>query len=388
MAHSDKVKVFYDGYYFSQETYGGISRMWENIICGLLDRSDYECVLFSEQSGNKALKSIVDRGAGSGRFRLIRQIKLKPGRIFNALRTRGLLLDAVMASNMIGKDCIFHSTLNTMPFFGGRRRIVITVHDLNTQLFPEIFSSAPGYKHTLIADEASIRRSDRLIAVSETTKSDILKLYPGVPAGKISVIYHGLSPSFLGQDISSGRKRGDYLLFVGGRNRYKNYWTLLKAFADLKKRAGVGLRLITVGPDTGPEDKKIEEDIISSNGLKGSVIDKGFVSDSELAELYKGAAAMVFPSLYEGFGIPLIESMACGCPVIASDIPVFRELGRRYVRYFDPHSETELSRIMGEVLSCEPDHGLIKEACAYANTFTWEASVNKTMAVYKNLKEE
>ncbi|MCX5749197.1 MAG: glycosyltransferase family 1 protein [Candidatus Saganbacteria bacterium] len=378
------IKVFYDGYYFSRETYGGISRMWENILSGLLSEDSFECVILSDNPCNEAFKKISAKGKGKNNLRHIFQPVLRPRRIFDNIRLRGLILDLAALRNGIFRDYIFHSTLNTLPMFTFKNRIVTTVHDLNFQLFPELLGGSAGHKNFVLSDKLTIERSKKLIAVSQTTKSDILKLFKGVDPDKIDVIYHGLNSKYLDQEIIGNKTDIKYFLFVGGRNLYKNYPLLLRTFGKLYKKYN-GIKLITVGPDTGNKDKQLEEGIIRENKLEDAVVDKGYLSDEELIRLYKGATALVFPSLYEGFGFPLLEAMSCGCPVIASDIPVFREIGKDNVEYFDPKSPDELFRKMENRLAAFAEPSRIKNAHAYANTFRWETAVKKTMEVYKKI---
>jgi|SRR3989339_451214 len=379
------IKIFYDGFYFARETYGGISRMWENLICGLLENSaDYECILYAPKNDNRAFQKIINSNANNSHFKWLDECWGLPGRFNGSMRGRALKLGMAMKLSGASSSHIFHSTLNSYPVWVGKTPIVTTVHDLNIQLFPEIFGNGPQIKSFVRADKESICRSKKVVAVSENTKNDIMRLY-NIPEGRITVIYHGLNNSFIGVKQKTEKRRGKkYILFVGGRNCYKNYYLLLQAFAKIQHKYD-DIHLVAVGPDTSEKDKRSEIDLIEKFSLLEKVHDKGFVSDNELIDLYSNAIALVFPSLYEGFGFPLLEAMACYCPVIASDIPVFRELGKQYVNYFDPKSINELVSRLTAAIESSPDQNKLNMAHHYANTFTWDVAVNKLMSVYRSV---
>ena len=385
--NNNKIKLFYDGFYFGQETYGGISRMWENTILGLFENfKEFEAIIYAPSCHNRALHTVIERLAGDCRLRVLKEKTIKPRWIFGNFRLRNLKLSWVLWKNRINNPHIFHSTLNTIPVFSAKIPVVITVHDLNLQLFPKVFKGAAGYRDFIEADRLSIQQSNVVIAVSENTRNDILKVYPKTDKNKVKVVYHGLNPSFLNIPFDKeGKMQKKYIFFVGGRNRYKNYILLLKAFMQIYKKYK-DIELITVGIDTAQDILKEEASMVRENNLQNCVKDIGFVSDAKLVELYQNALVTVIPSLYEGFGFSLLEAMACYCPVIASDIPVFRELGKYYIDYFDSRSIDELVRLLEKHLTCEAELERLEEAYAYANGFTWSKSVAKIFEIYRGLQ--
>jgi glycosyltransferase involved in cell wall biosynthesis len=212
------------------------------------------------------------------------------------------------------------------------RRIpaVVTVYDLVPLLFPHTMEWRNLLAMRLLL-RASVQRADRVVAISETARADIHRLL-GVPLERITVVYPGVAPSFGPCDAEEARVRvalafglpAPYLLTVGTIEPRKNLLTVIKAFASLPGDVRRGCTLAVAGA-SGWRTSAIHaaaEPLID----EGSLRFLGYVPDEDLSRLYAGAAMLLFPSAYEGFGMPIIEAMACGTPVVASDIPVLREV--------------------------------------------------------------
>jgi glycosyltransferase involved in cell wall biosynthesis len=194
------------------------------------------------------------------------------------------------------------------------------------------------------------RGADHVIAVSERTKADVLAHYE-VPADKVSAIPHGVDPAF-----SPGPGRHDYVLFVGAVSTRKNPLAAADA-AD-----AVGLPLVVAGP---------ENDATLARTLRDRGADlRGYVSKDELIELYRGAAALVLPSQHEGFGLPALEAMACGTPVVVSEDPALREVV----------GDARAADVRDAV---ENRERLAAAGIARARRFTWEETALRTAAVYR-----
>ena len=205
--------------------------------------------------------------------------------------------------------------------------IVVTVHDLIHQLFPQYFR--PG-DPTSRQQHEIIPRADRIIAISENTKRDILRFFP-VDERKITVIHHGLmlgAPQMAGVLPSS--QGADYLLYVGERGIYKNFARMVEGVAPLLHK--YGLRLICAGSRPFSAE---EQAMLARFGIAEQV-EQRRVSDVELRTLYHHAVCFVFPSLYEGFGLPILEAFAAGCPVVLSESSCFPEIAGEAGVYFDP----------------------------------------------------
>jgi glycosyltransferase involved in cell wall biosynthesis len=230
---------------------------------------------------------------------------------------------------------------------------VITIHDVLPLRFP---AAAPRLKHYFrYVVPRLIEASSAVIAMSEATRQDIQAFY-GVDGSRIHVAYQGYRADIFRpageEEVGRIRSRydlGDYLLSVGENRPYKNINRLLKAFARLR---APGLKLVLVGRQSarGTDLRSLAESL----GVGRQVVFLGFVSDAELAAVYSGARAFVFPSLYEGFGIPPLEAMACGCPVVSSGTGSMPEVCGNAAVYVDPLDVEDIARGISELLS-DPD---------------------------------
>ena len=218
-------------------------------------------------------------------------------------------------------------------------RTLLTIHDVR-----RLHSGWGSLERRVFkgALEKALRSVDHVITVSETMKAEILGFFPGVP---ISVIYNGLDAqgfeALTESDLQATRHRyrlpQDYVLVVGHYERRKNYGRLIDAVALLRDR-GRACNLVIIGNDSG-ERRVIQERVKSAN-LSSHVTLLSGLTDQEVRSAYKLARLFVFPSSYEGFGIPILEAMAAGCPMALSDLPVFREIAQEGAIYF-PHDDAE-----------------------------------------------
>ncbi len=206
--------------------------------------------------------------------------------------------------------------------------------------------------------------------------------YTDVPAEKIRVARLGVGDSFFSDAPAS--KQGPsakthnskpYFLFVGSRFGYKNFGTLLRAWAAICQ-SGLGCRLVCVGGQDHLE--AWEMDFLINAKLVRDFVMAGKLSDDALRRIYAEAVAFIFPSLAEGFGLPLVEAMAAGCQVIASDIPAFREIADKSVLLFDPYSVDDLAAAMRWCLENPQEPAIASAAKDHARSFSWD----KTAAVF------
>ena len=287
------------------------------------------------------------------------------------------------------QDCgydvgIFHSSYMSTIFPKiNKVANIVTVHDLILHKFKSLFTdSLKGtlhYYRRLITENFAIRNADRLIAVSHSSKNDLIDFFR-ISENKISVIHHGISGYWFLNQGQAYVNREPYFLFVGGRNHYKNYQTVLKSLARLD-RGYRYIQLITVGDNRNSRDqeKKLYEEL----GIAQRVVDLGIVDDMTLKSLYQGAVAFITPSIYEGFGFPLLESLACGCPVLASDISTNREIGGQFVKLFPATNDNELTSLMINALEHPSAKSERDKAREYAKTFNWQSGARKLLDVYR-----
>lgn len=244
---------------------------------------------------------------------------------------------------------------------------VTVFHDLQHKRHPEFFRwfDLPFWRLLLWA---SAKRSTRLIAVSEATRKDLLRYY----GRDAAVVPHGVEQEFFA--IAARREPGDYLLYPSTTHPHKNHVRLLRVFARLCQR-WQGLRLVLTGVP-GFADARVRQ-AIRELGLDAAVECCGWVPRGELLELYRRARGFVYPSLFEGFGMPVLEAMAAGLPVACSDIEPLRWLAGGCALLFDPHSDEEMLAALEQLLRGEaPANG-----CDRAREFTWERTAEKTLAV-------
>lgn len=248
---------------------------------------------------------------------------------------------------------------------------VTTFHDLQHKRFPEYFRwfDLPFWRFFVWA---AAHRSRRLIAVSEATRTDLLRFYHR-RADRVAVVPHGVNPDFFLLDRS---KTGPYLLCVSTLHVHKNIERLIRAYAS-KPRAE---KLILAGL-RGFRTPEIEA-LITELGLGERVQIPGWLPRAELMKLYAGARAFVYPSTFEGFGMPVLEAMAGGIPVACSDIPPLREVAGDAVLYFDPLDEAALAQALDRISSDEKLRAALAAAGPQrARPFTWERTAQMTLAV-------
>lgn len=262
---------------------------------------------------------------------------------------------------------------------------VLTVHDL-------IFRHLPAHHKRLnrwylnLAMPLYCRRASHVITISEHTKRDLVAAY-GLAPGKITVVHEAASTSFRPQSseaISTARSRYGlperYLLFVGTVEPRKNLGRLLSAFETIRSK-GLADGLVIVGQRGWLYDAFFAQ--LEESPARDGVILPGYVPDEDLPALYGGALALVFPSVYEGFGLPVLEAMGCGVPVATSNTSSLPEIGGDAARYFDPLDVASISATLCRLLGdAELQDEMRTRGLARAAAFSWERAAAETRAVY------
>ena len=275
---------------------------------------------------------------------------------------------------------VFHSS-----FFSHYKNLkipqIVTVHDMTNEKFSSHFNWIKN-KIFLIQKKRAIVSANALICVSQQTSNDLIELY-GINPEKINVIHLGVDKAFMQKGdaskkifLSTKNINKPYFLFVGKRSLYKNFHKLIEAYKDWGKKNSFDI--ITIG---GGELTRSEIESISKFGLVDNIKNFDFVSEDDLVMFYNCAQAFIFPSLYEGFGLPIMESLACGTLVLAADIPVFREIGKDVPIYFDPQDSNSIIEALDISLKDNLENKI--EGIKIAQTMTWEETASKTLEVYR-----
>jgi glycosyltransferase involved in cell wall biosynthesis len=363
------VNILYDHQVFSWQRYGGISRYFYEIISRLCKVSSISTSVFLGFHINEyGLSSFRDHYKyywGVKRPLLPKTTKL--------VTFANNVLFSLIAPTF--STDIYHQTYYTclMPSFPGKR--IVTVHDMIHEIYPEYF---PSDRSFTTSKRDSIARAEGIICPSRNTKDDLLRYY-NVPEHKIRIIAHGNSLNFI---VTSPRIIPEpYILFTGQRTGYKNFTLLLTAYAK-SMRLVADYKLVCFG---GERFSKEERKRISSLGLMERVIHQSG-SDEILANLYTYAAVFVYPSLYEGFGIPLLEAMHYQCPVLAGNTSSIPEVVGDGGMYFDPKDEDALSAAMEQILSDSSlRDDLIQRGVAREKQYSWDACAKETLDFYSLL---
>lgn len=372
---TDSPSIIYDLIFFSKEKFGGISRMWQELFSRLpqtrikprfiVGPADNVAQDFLE--ANAFFGCPVTRENPRGKLRLARTLAFYRGwQLLHLTRSK--------------EPAIFHSTDYINPLFKRRHlKVVTTIHDMVFWDQKDSFKKNLIYWDKIWSIYHSLKISDRIVTVSETSKMAITRRFPWAEP-KITVVYHGISDDLLKQPLVPQKE--SYFLFVGGRNPYKNYDLLLKAFAVFS-RAFPEWRLRVIGENS--HSQATEAARYRELGIADKVIDHGFVSQQAARELISKARAVVIPSLNEGFNFPLLEAMACGAPVLSSDIPVSRELGENFASFFNPHDDHALMTLLTTAATHPPQEDALIAAQRHARAFQWEKSVQQLLQIYQSL---
>jgi glycosyltransferase involved in cell wall biosynthesis len=277
---------------------------------------------------------------------------------------------------------LFHGLDGFLPFsLRSRDRCVATVHDLGWQAHPELFDRNLRWMYRLLFPWV-VRRADRFIAVSRYTADDLIRR-AGVPASRIDVVYHGLDPIFTpaGDAPPPPTSRQPYILAVGGVSPRKNTRRLIQAFARWRERGGhrEAYRLLITGAS------RDREFVDGGGSLPAGVELLGYVDKAELPRLYSGAAVFLYPGIYEGFGLPIIEAMACGAPVVTSRTGAVPEIAGDAAILVDPYAVESIEAGIEQATIPEEAARLREQGHRRTRLFDWSDAANATVEVYRRL---
>ena len=252
--------------------------------------------------------------------------------------------------------------------------IAVTIHDMTPEIYPQLF---PGAGKWIAAKKFWCHHADLILTVSDNTTRDLLRIFPDIPPDKVHRVYNaGGFPPGLTADLELPEP---YLLYVGGRLEYKCFQPMLRALVPVFQE-NPSLRLICAG---GGSFTDREMQLIQTAGLTERVIQKN-LNEAGLAQLYKQAAALIYPSLYEGFGIPILEAFSSGLPVLLSDRSCFPEIAGNAALYFDPENAGSIAGAVRRILA-EPElrQELVRRGDLRLKDFSCEKSALELLGIYR-----
>ena len=364
------MRIAYDQQIFEMQRHGGISRYFIELVRNLGQSAGTESTVVAPVFINEYLLRPGVREHVRGAF--------FPFRFRGEARVARALNRALLPFYWAGRRFdIVHETYYSQACRGRGRVRVVTVYDMIHELFPQDF---PDSAQVTAGKHAAVRRADHIICISETTRQDAIRLL-GIAPERSSVIYLGCSLDAPAASAAPEATSAPCILYVGVRSGYKNFLVLLEAFAAAKSLPQT-VDLVAFGgrPFSAEERQRIEE-----LGVSGRVRQLSG-SDRLLDAYYRAAIAFVYPSRYEGFGIPPLEAMAVGCPVACSDAGSIREVVGDAGAYFQPDDVDGLRAIL-ERLAEDRAYAAQLRAKGFAQIqkYSWERCAGETLQLYERL---
>ena len=367
------MNISYDNQIFNMQSYGGISRYYTELASQMYDKS-MNVKVFAGLHKNSYIQQYEDS------FAIGKHIIYPPKSTSALLKINNVLSDRFLNKRQLD---IVHRT-----YYNNKNKIkksinVITVYDMIHELFPADFSAKDNTAHL---KSITIKQADHVICISESTKNDLLKIY-NIPESSISVThlgYHSLpdikSPHIEGETIDNFNK--PFLLFVGHRSGYKNFLGFLKA-VSISERLVKDFDIIAFG---GGRFSLDEKRYILKLGLNERQVKNIQGEDDMLSVLYSKATLFVYPSLYEGFGLPPLEAMDHGCPVVCSNTSSIPEVVGNAALKFSPSDIEDISHIIEEAIyDSSIRDNLVLAGLERTKNFSWEKCATDTLKVYRSI---
>lgn len=292
------------------------------------------------------------------------------------------------------KPDVLWMPMHNIPYFRPKKvKTTVTIHDLAFKYFPECFTRWELWKLNFLAKMA-INKSEKIITISESSKKDILKFYPNIKAEKIRVIYHGFDSLLFEKEICQEKlthflkkfklRPKNYLLYVGAIQPRKNLGVLIEAFEHIKQSEKYpDLKLVLAGEKAWMWQDIFEN--LNNSPYKADIVATGQIKFNDLRYLMRGASVFCFPSLYEGFGLPILEAFAAYVPVVCSRNSSLPEVAGDAALYFDGYNSQELAQNIKNVLeNVVLRNNLIQEGIIQAEKFSWKKCAEETLDYIKN----
>ena len=360
------MQALIDGIVFQNTYQKGIQRYWREVITRISTIENVGISLLMEERSAVSLPSraeIVDRSdwvwhADESRVkRLARKVR------------RNICPRRIPFSNLFHSTYYTHSPVPGLP-------TVVTVYDMIPEAMPHFFAANADAE--INKKRNCILTAQAIITISESTKADLMRVYPEV-SDRITAIPLGVDhlhveTNALRETISQNEM--PYVLFVGDRAGYKNFATLVEALCLREWDAEVGVVVV------GKPFSEAERTWLHYRGVSEKIIHRGKVSDDELKEIYLAAKVFVFPSLMEGFGLPILEAQSLGVPIVASDIPAFHEIGGDAFVPFPALDALKLAEAVARVMDPMVSASLKEKAANNVRRFSWDRCAEETYKVW------
>lgn len=362
------MKVLLDAHILGEREGGN-----ETYIAGLIEG-------FSQLQFDDPLQvTILHQSYYQPNFAFNKHLQYQPLRGTNNWKRVFLSIPTICHQNQIE---LLHVTYNASPFL--TLPIVVTVHDVIFRVYPKFFSPRVRLLLSTLMP-LTMRKAKSIITVSAASKKDIEHFYP-FTRGKIYVTPEAPGPLVKATpDYTTCNKitrSQDFILSVGTVQPRKNIARLIEAYIDLRQKGVTNARLVIVGRDDW-QNSHIHR-VAKESGFAEDIVFTGYIPDQVLSALYRKCSVFVYPSLYEGFGLPVIEAMACGAPVITSNTSSLPEVAGNAALKIDPHSTREIAQAIATVLTNNSlREELRRQGCDQAQNFSWEKTARETYHIYK-----
>jgi glycosyltransferase involved in cell wall biosynthesis len=364
MTESDRPIVWIDGQVFENQFQVGIWRTFYEVLSRAPETS--RVVLWLRDRPAQPIPSSV---------RVIRDGGRIPARGWDLVARARRKLSRLRIPSGLQRAGVFHA-----PYFATcptpEPAMVTTIYDMIAEDHSTI---TEFWAHDVSRKRAAILGASRIIAISEATRAELLRFYPQVK-DRVRVVPlgadHLIPINGPQQKVEQPHRNEKYAVFVGHRGEYKNFRLVLDALAHPAWPRGIGLHII--GPPLSEPEKKW----IQCHNLADRIREFGRVTDSQLRGQYAAAECFIFPSLIEGFGLPVLEAQACGCPAVISDIPVFREVAGGAAVYFDPRLAERLAEAVAAVEEPDIRRQMAEAGLVNVRRFSWNQTAEQWFEVY------
>lgn len=365
------MRVLYDGQIFSLQPFGGVARYFSNLISSL-PKEIIPLIIACRERGKPPLQPLHQ----NSKIFSFPRFGFRPGCL--AFRVEQIYFRKVA---VYSKADIIHPTYYYLLLGKNveklKKPIVVTLYDLLHEIFPREID--PKQYHARAKKEI-LKRAQHIICISERTRRDLIEYYPEFEH-KASVVH--LAPDQHMKSLASEQSlvNKPYFLFVGQRKSYKNFDLVVRAFSQFAKQIP-NVDLLVAGPALSTSELAMFKNL----GIEDRVKYFGLTSDSDLATLYRHSLALIYPSLYEGFGLPPLEAMLCQTAAICSSTSALQEVVGDAALIFDPYSDADLLRAMKEIFDCENKRlDLIKLGKIQVEKFNVERMMQETLEIYRGL---